>query len=89
MLVLSYRHNPLCLFLDDLYVTPAKQQVFVPSVVLQCMLYHEYYYRYFVDGFCVSPPQPEIVMRAQMLEVSLLGVRTVVRLERDVWSMVK
>ena len=26
-------------------------------------------------------------MSAQMLEVSLLGVGTVLRLERDVWSM--
>ena len=29
------------------------------------------------------------VMSAQALEVSLLGVETVVRLERDAWSMVK
>ena len=29
------------------------------------------------------------VMSAQMLEVSLLGVGTVLRLERDAWSMVK
>ena len=28
-------------------------------------------------------------MSAQMLEVSLLGVGTVLRLERDAWSMVK
>ena len=28
-------------------------------------------------------------MSAQMLEVSLLGVGTVLRLERDDWSMVK
>ena len=30
-----------------------------------------------------------IVMSAQMLEVSLLGVGTVLRLERDAWPMVK
>ena len=29
------------------------------------------------------------VMSAQMLELSLLGVGTVLRLERDAWSMVK
>ena len=29
------------------------------------------------------------VMSAQMLEVSLLGVGTVLRLEKDAWSMVK
>ena len=29
------------------------------------------------------------IMSAQMLEVPLLGVRTVLRLERDAWSMVK
>ena len=29
------------------------------------------------------------VMSAQMFEVSLLGVGTVLRLERDAWSMVK
>ena len=29
------------------------------------------------------------VMSAQMLEVSLLGVGTMLRLERDAWSMVK
>ena len=29
------------------------------------------------------------VLSAQMLEVSLLGVGTVLRLERDAWSMVK
>ena len=29
------------------------------------------------------------VMNAQLLEVSLLGVGTVLRLERDAWSMVK
>ena len=29
------------------------------------------------------------VMSAQMLEVSLSGVGTVLRLERDTWSMVK
>ena len=29
------------------------------------------------------------VMSVQMLEVFLLGVRTVLRLERDAWSMVK
>ena len=29
------------------------------------------------------------VMNAQMLEVSLLGLGTVLRLERDAWSMVK
>ena len=29
------------------------------------------------------------VMSAQMLEVSLLGVGTVLRLDRDAWSMVK
>ena len=29
------------------------------------------------------------VMSAHMLEVSLLGVGTVLRLERDAWSMVK
>ena len=29
------------------------------------------------------------VVSAQMLEVSLLGVGTVLRLERDAWSMVK
>ena len=29
------------------------------------------------------------VMSAQVLEVSLLGVGTVLRLERDMWSMVK
>ena len=29
------------------------------------------------------------VVNAQMSEVSLLGVRTVLRLERDTWSMVK
>ena len=29
------------------------------------------------------------VMSAQMLKVSLLGVETVLRLERDAWSMVK
>ena len=29
------------------------------------------------------------VMSAKMLEVSLLGVVTVLRLERDAWSMVK
>ena len=29
------------------------------------------------------------VMSAQMLEMSLLGVGTVLRLERDTWSMVK
>ena len=29
------------------------------------------------------------VMSAQMLEVSLLGVETVLRLERDAWSMFK
>ena len=29
------------------------------------------------------------VMRAQMLEVSSLGLGTVFRLERDAWSMVK
>ena len=29
-----------------------------------------------------------IIMSAQMLEVSLLGVGTVLRLERDAWSMV-
>ena len=28
-------------------------------------------------------------MSAQMLEVSLLGVGTVLRLERDAWSMLK
>ena len=28
-------------------------------------------------------------LSAQMLEVSLLGVGTVLRLERDAWSMVK
>ena len=28
-------------------------------------------------------------MSAQILEVSLLGVKTVLRLERDAWSMVK
>ena len=31
----------------------------------------------------------KIVMSAQMLKVSLLGVGTVLRLERDAWSMVK
>ena len=31
----------------------------------------------------------EKVMSAQTLEVSLLGVGTVLRLERDAWSMVK
>ena len=29
------------------------------------------------------------VMSAQMLEVSLLGVRTVLRFGRDAWSMIK
>ena len=29
------------------------------------------------------------VMSAQMLEVSLLGVGTMLRLERDAWSMLK
>ena len=29
------------------------------------------------------------IMSAQMLDVSLLGVGTVLRLERDAWSMVK
>ena len=29
------------------------------------------------------------VMSAQLLEVSLLGVGTVLRLERDAWSLVK
>ena len=44
-----------------------------------------------------SPPPPSLllcniwknVMSAYMLEVSLLGVRTVLRLERDAWSRVK
>ena len=31
----------------------------------------------------------EKVVSAQMLEVSLLGVGTVLRLERDAWSVVK
>ena len=35
------------------------------------------------------PPPLLILLDAQMLEVSLLGVRTVLRLERDAWSMVK
>ena len=35
-----------------------------------------------------TPPWGKNVMSAQMLEVSLLGVGTVRRLERDAWSMV-
>ena len=50
---------------------------------------------------CNPPPPPPLslhsfyviygrsVMSTQMLEVSLLGVRTVLRLERNAWSMVK
>ena len=42
------------------------------------------------DGDRISKLYGRIVMSAQMLEVSLLGVGTVLRLERDdPWSMVK
>ncbi|CAM9392162.1 unnamed protein product, partial [Sphacelaria rigidula] len=41
----------------------------------------------YVNGFCVVSGRN--VMGTEMLEVSLLGVGTVLRLERDAWSMVK
>ena len=37
----------------------------------------------------LPPQEKKIVMSAQMLEVSLSGVGTVLRLEREAWSMVK
>ena len=36
--------------------------------------------------FVLSPPPPRSALSAQMLEVSLLGVGTVLRLERSAWS---
>ena len=41
------------------------------------------------DKHNVSVTYGKNVMSAHMLEVSLLGVGTVLRLERDAWSMVK
>ena len=41
------------------------------------------------QSFYVVYKYGKSVMSAQMMEVSLLGVGMVLRLERDAWSMVK
>ena len=63
-----------------------KRTVFILKIKIHNSCEIEYYVEPHLCKLCVVYGRS--IMSAQMLEVSPLGVGTVLRLERDAWSMV-